>query len=135
MIKNFWIYAFVSLIKSVFGLVILLVDALAISVKEDTAVALVLGLVGVFLFFRGISYFVFYWTQWLFCTKVQKERMRKDAYKCSFLFWLFSLINVLLLIANFWSKWLGLLCVGFFILMQYVIFTDPKRKNDARTSA
>jgi hypothetical protein len=48
------------LIKSVFGLVILLVDALAISVKEDTAVALVLGLVGVFLFFRGISYFVFY---------------------------------------------------------------------------
>lgn len=75
-----------SLIKSIFGLVILLVDALAISVKEDTAVALVLGLVGVFLFFRGISYFVFYWTQWLFCTKVQKERMQKDAYKCSFLF-------------------------------------------------
>lgn len=75
-----------SLIKSIFGLVILLVDALAISVKEDTAVALVLGLVGVFLFFRGISYFVFYWTQWLFCAKVQKERMRKDAYKCSFLF-------------------------------------------------
>lgn len=135
MIKRLWVYAFASLIKSVFWLLILIIDATTISVKDDTAVALVLWLVGVFLFFRGISYFLFFWSQWLFCTKIETERMQKDAYKCSFLFGLFALINVLLLVADFWSKWLGLLCLGFFILMQYMIFTDPKRRNDARTSA
>lgn len=104
-----------------------------ISVKEDPAVALVLGLIGVFICVWGVSYFIFYRSQWLFSTKLTQERMQKDAYKCSFLFGLFALINVLLLIANFWSKWIGLVCLGLFALMQYAIFTDPKRKEDVRS--
>lgn len=132
MIQKLGVYAFASLIKAVFGIMILLIDATMISVKEDPAVALVLGLIGVFVCVWGVSYFLFYRSQWLFSTKLTQERMQKDAYKCSFLFGLFALINVLLLIANFRSKWIGLVCLGLFALMQYAIFTDPKRKEDVR---
>jgi uncharacterized membrane protein YkgB len=59
--------------------------------------------------------------------------MQRDAYKTSFLFGLFCLINVLLLVAEFWSKWIGIVCLLLFIAMQYAIFTDPLRKDNART--
>lgn len=104
-----------------------------ISIKDDTAIALVLGLIGVFSTFWGMSYFLFYGSQWLFSTKIQLERLQKDAYKCAFLFGLFGLLNVLLLIADLRSKWLGLTSIGIFALMQYAIFTDPKRKEDVRS--
>lgn len=127
------IYTLAALLKTIIWISILLIDATMISVKEDPAVALVLGLIGVFVCVWGVSYFIFYRSQWLFSTKLTQERMQKDAYKCSFLFGLFALINVLLLIANFWSKWIGLVCLGLFALMQYAIFTDPKRKEDVRS--
>lgn len=131
--KKLSVYTIASLIKLVLGAIVLIIDATTISVKDDTAIALILGLIGVFVVARGISYFIFFWSQWLFSTKISEERMQKDAYKCSFLFGLFALINILLLIAELWSKWIGLLCIVAFMAMQYVIFTDPKRKNDHRT--
>lgn len=131
--KNFGIYAGASLIKTIFWAILLVIDFTMISPKDDLAIALTLGLIWVFLLLWGISYFVFYRVQRLFITKVSKERMKKDAYKTSFLFWLFCLINVLLLVAELWTKWLWLLCLVLFIAMQYAIFTDPLRKDNART--
>jgi hypothetical protein len=131
--KNFWIYASASLIKTIFWIILLVIDFTMISPKDDLAIALTLWLIWVFLLLWGTSYFVFYRVQWLFITKVSKERMKKDAYKTSFLFWLFCLINVLLLVAELWTKWIGILCLILFIAMQYAIFTDPLRKDNART--
>lgn len=131
--KNFEIYASASLIKTIFWIILLVIDFTMISPKDDLAIALTLGLIWVFLLLWWISYFVFYRVQRLFITKVSKERMKKDAYKTSFLFWLFCLINVLLLVAELWTKWLWLLCLVLFIAMQYAIFTDPLRKDNART--
>ena len=131
--KNFWIYASASLIKTIFWIILLVIDFTMISPKDDLAIALTLWLIWVFLLLWGTSYFVFYRVQRLFITKVSKERMKKDAYKTSFLFWLFCLINVLLLVAELWTKWLWLLCLVLFIAMQYAIFTDPLRKDNART--
>ena len=131
--KNFEIYATASLIKTVFGIILLVIDFTMISPKDDLAIALTLGLIWVFLLLWGVSYFLFYWIQRLFITKVSKERMKKDAYKTSFLFWLFCLINVLLLVAELWTKWLWIVCLILFIAMQYAIFTDPLRKDNART--
>jgi fatty acid desaturase len=131
--KNFGIYAGASLIKTIFWAILLVIDFTMISPKDDLAIALTLGLIWVFLLLWWISYFVFYRVQRLFITKVSKERMKKDAYKTSFLFWLFCLINVLLLVAELWTKWLWLLCLVLFIAMQYAIFTDPLRKDNART--
>jgi len=131
--KNFEIYATASLIKTVFWIILLVIDFTMISPKDDLAIALTLGLIWVFLLLWGVSYFLFYWIQRLFITKVSKERMKKDAYKTSFLFWLFCLINVLLLVAELWTKWLWIVCLILFIAMQYAIFTDPLRKDNART--
>ena len=131
--KNFEIYATASLIKTVFWILLLVIDFTMISPKDDLAIALTLGLIWVFLLLWGVSYFLFYWIQRLFITKVSKERMKKDAYKTSFLFWLFCLINVLLLVAELWTKWLWIVCLILFIAMQYAIFTDPLRKDNART--
>ena len=131
--KNFEIYATASLIKTVFGIILLVIDFTMISPKDDLAIALTLGLIWVFLLLWGVSYFLFYWIQRLFITKGSKERMKKDAYKTSFLFWLFCLINVLLLVAELWTKWLWIVCLILFIAMQYAIFTDPLRKDNART--
>ena len=133
--KNFWIYASASLIKTIFWIILLVIDFTMISPKDDLAIALTLWLIWVFLLLWGTSYFVFYRVQWLFITKVSKERMKKDAYKTSFLFWLFCLINVLLLVAELWTKWIGILCLILFIAMQYAIFTDPLRKDNVRTPA
>jgi hypothetical protein len=131
--KNFEIYASASLIKTIFWIILLVIDFTMISPKDDLAIALTLGLIWIFLLLWWISYFIFYRVQRLFITKVSKERMKKDAYKTSFLFWLFCLINVLLLVAELWTKWLWLLCLVLFIAMQYAIFTDPLRKDNART--
>ena len=131
--KNFEIYATASLIKTIFWILLLVIDFTMISPKDDLAIALTLGLIWVFLLLWGVSYFLFYWIQRLFITKVSKERMKKDAYKTSFLFWLFCLINVLLLVAELWTKWLWIVCLILFIAMQYAIFTDPLRKDNART--
>ena len=131
--KNIGIYALASLLKTFFWIILLVIDFTLISPKDDLAIALTLGLIGIFLLLWGVSYFLFYWSQWLFITKVSNERMKKDAYKTSFLFWLFCLINVLLLIAELWTKWLWIICLILFIAMQYAIFTDPLRKDNART--
>lgn len=131
--KNIGIYALASLLKTFFWIILLVIDFTMISPKDDLAIALSLWLIWVFLLLWGGSYFLFYWSQWLFITKVSNERMKKDAYKTSFLFWLFCLINVLLLIAELWTKWLWIICLILFIAMQYAIFTDPLRKDNART--
>jgi fatty acid desaturase len=131
--KNLGIYVIASLMKTIFWLILLIIDFSMISPKDDLAIALTLGLIWVFLLLWWVSYFLFYWAQWLFTTKISKERMQKDAYKTSFLFWLFCLINVLLLIAELWTKWLWIICLILFIIMQYAIFTDPLRRDNART--
>ena len=131
--KKLGIYVIASLIKLFFWIILLIIDFTLISPKDDMAIALVLGLIWIFLILRWGSYFIFYRSQWLVTTKTSKERMQRDAYKTSFLFGLFCLINVLLLVAEFWSKWIGIVCLLLFIAMQYAIFTDPLRKDNART--
>jgi hypothetical protein len=129
--KNIGVYARASLIKLLFWIILFFVDATMISIREDTSIALILWLLSVFLICWWASYFIFYRAQWLFTTNINKERLRRDSYKCSFLFWLFMLINVLLLIAEFRSKWIGIWSLILFVIMQYFIFTDPKRSEDA----
>lgn len=57
--------------------------------------------------------------------------MQKDAYKASFLFGLYLLINVLLIVGELWNKAIWILFLGLFILMQWFIFTwQPKTSHD-----
>ena len=80
-----------------------------INVYEDPLVGIGLGLVGVFVLSRGVSFFVFFYVQELFRKIEYRERNLKDSYKLSLLFGLFSLINVLFLLLGSRNKRVGLL--------------------------
>lgn len=121
------LYKIWSLIKVLFWALILIVDYTMINVFEDPVVAIGLGLVGAFIFSRGVSFFVFFYAMEWFRKIEYTDRNLVDSYKLSFLFWLFSLINVLLLLQGKWGKLLGLFLLGGFILVQYLLFLNPKK--------
>jgi len=108
---------------------ILILDYTLINVFEDPLIGIGLGLVGVFILSRGVSFFIFFYAQELFRKIEYRDRNLKDSYKLSFLFGLYSLINVLLLLLGNWNKWVGiLLLIGFFVL-QYFLFLEPKHER------
>lgn len=121
--KKFTLYTGASLIKMGIGLLILILTFSLLNVKEDPEVALSMLLIGIFVFARGAAYFLFYGGELLFLIKVSQEKMQKDAYKASFLFGLYALINVLLLIGSFWSKFVGILILLVFTALWGVLFT------------
>ena len=91
-------YALASGIKIIFWGVILAITLTQLNIKEDPEISLALLLIGIFVCAWGISYFLFYGWEVLFGLNIPEEKMQKDAYKSSFLFWLYALINVLLII-------------------------------------
>lgn len=123
-------YTLASLIKIWIGILVLLLDYFMINVQEDPAIGISLALIGVFIFARGGSYFVFYLVQDLFRGSNTRERIQKDAYKTSFIFGLYILINVLLFLAAVWNKIIGVALFVAFLAMSYFIFTDPKKSHD-----
>ena len=120
-------YALASGIKIIFWGVILAITLTQLNIKEDPEIALALLLIGIFVCAWGISYFLFYGWEVLFRLNIPEEKMQKDAYKSSFLFWLYALINVLLIIGELWNKAIWILFLGLFVLMQRFIFTWQKK--------
>ena len=98
-------YKLASVVKIILGGTILLVDYTMINVYEDPLIGIGLGLVGVFVLARGVSFFLFFYAQELFRKLEYRDRNLKDSYKLSLLFGLYSLINVLLLLLGSWNKW------------------------------
>ena len=115
-------YALASGIKIIFWGVILAITLTQLNIKEDPEIALALLLIGIFVCAWGIAYFLFYGWEVLFGLNIPEEKMQKDAYKSSFLFWLYALINVLLIIGELWNKAIWILFLGLFVLMQRFIF-------------
>ena len=120
-------YALASGIKIIFWGVILAITLTQLNIKEDPEISLALLLIGIFVCAWGISYFLFYGWEVLFRLNIPEEKMQKDAYKSSFLFWLYALINVLLIIGELWNKAIWILFLGLFVLMQRFIFTWQKK--------
>lgn len=119
-------YKLASVSKIILWLIILITDYTMINVYEDPFVGIGLGLVGVFVLSRGVSFFIFFYAQELFRKIEYRERNLKDSYKLSLLFGLFSLINVLFLLLGSWNKRLWLILLAGFILLQYFLFLEPK---------
>lgn len=121
-------YKYLSLIKLVVWLLILFVDYSAINVFEDPIFAIWIFLVWSFFVARGASFFFFYWTQKILPKTKNSDIIEADSYRLSFLFWMYSLLNILLILSWHWNKiwWLILLFV--FIFLLYILLLD-KRKN------
>ena len=130
-IRQMSTYSLASAIKIIFGWIILAITLSQLNIKEDPEISLSLLLIGIFVATRGVSYFLFYRGQALFFINITREQMQKDAYKASFLFGLYLLINVLLIVGELWNKAIWILFLGLFILMQWFIFTwQSKTSHD-----
>ena len=123
-------YKYLSLIKLIVWLLILFIDYVAINVFEDPLVAIWILLIWCFLVARGASFFVFLFIQKTFRNKNLEWVAESDSYKLSLLFWIYSLINIILIFLGHWSKlrWLILLC-WFIVLLYFLLVDSAKHAN------
>ena len=120
-------YKYLSLIKLVVGLLILFIDYAAINVFEDPFVAIWILLVWSFLVARGASFFFFLFTQRVFKNRKIQNSPESESYKLSFLFWMYALINIILILMWNWSKMRGLIILWAFILLLYFLMMDSSK--------
>ena len=120
-------YKYLSLIKLIVWLLILFVDYVAINVFEDPVVAIWILLVWCFLVARWASFFFFLFVQKTFRTKSLQWLLESDSYKLSLLFWMYTLLNIILIFLWHWSKTRGLILLCGFILLLYFLMMDSAK--------
>ena len=120
-------YKYLSLIKLVVGLLILFIDYAAINVFEDPFVAIWILLVWSFLVARWASFFFFLFTQKVFKNRKIQNSPESESYKLSFLFWMYALINIILILMWNWIKMRGLIILWAFILLLYFLMMDSSK--------
>lgn len=125
-------YKYLSLIKLIVGLIILFVDYVAINVFEDPLVAIGILLVWSFLVARWASFFFFMLVQKIFKNKNIQNSPESESYKLSFLFWMYAMLNIILILMWNWSKMRGLIILWLFILLLYFLMVDSS-KNVKKT--
>ncbi len=120
-------YKYLSLIKLIVGWLILFIDYAAINVFEDPFVAIWILLVWSFLLTRWASYFFFMFIQRVFRNKKNQDSPEAESYRLSFLFWMYALVNILLILMWHWDKiwWLVILC-GFIVLLYFLMMDNSK---------
>jgi hypothetical protein len=120
-------YKYLSLIKLIVWLLILFVDYVAINVFEDPVVAIWILLVWCFLVARWASFFFFLFVQKTFRTRNFQWLLESDSYKLSLLFWMYTLLNIILIFLWHWSKTRGLILLCWFILLLYFLMMDSAK--------
>ena len=120
-------YKYLSLIKLIVWLLILFVDYVAINVFEDPVVAIWILLVWCFLVARWASFFFFLFVQKTFRTRNFQWLLESDSYKLSLLFWMYTLLNIILIFLWHWNKARGLILLCGFILLLYFLMMDSAK--------
>ena len=125
-----YLYHIASLIKLVLGLIILLITYTSINVYEDPVIGIGLIILWLFIAARGASFYLFLALQKFF-REVPKDRLIKDSYKLSLLFGIYVLINALFLLLWYRSKFLWIILLVGFIVLQVTLFSEqPAKSND-----
>lgn len=119
-------YKYLSLIKLIVWLLILLIDYMAINVFEDPIVAIWISLVWCFLFSRWASFFLFLFLQKVF-KKKNVDWIESDSYKLSLLFWMYALLNIILIFLWYWNKLRWLLLLWAFLFILYLLLLDSNK--------
>jgi len=120
-------YKYLSLIKLIVWLLILFVDYAAINVFEDPFVAIGILLVWSFLVAWWASFFFFLLVQKLFKNKKFQNSPESESYKLSFLFWMYAMLNIILILLWNWNKMWGLIILWCFILLLYFLMMDNSK--------
>lgn len=120
-------YKYLSLIKLIVWLLILFVDYAAINVFEDPFVAIGILLVWSFLVARWASFFFFLLVQKIFKNRIFHNSPESESYKLSFLFWMYAMLNIILILLWHWSKIWWLIILWWFILLLYFLMMDNSK--------
>ncbi len=120
-------YKYLSLIKLIVWLLILFIDYVAINVFEDPVVAIGILLVWCFLVARWASFFLFLFVQRVVKNQNIQWAAESDSYKLSLLFWIYSLINIILIFLWHRSKWWWLVLLWWFIVLLYFLLLDSAK--------
>lgn len=121
-IRAYGVFTIASLIKVILGLGIMVLTLTQLNVREDPEIAITMLLIATAVLSWGVAYFVFWGGQELFLIDANKEEVQKLSYKCSLLFGIYSLINVILLVFLWRNTRWGLFFLLVFITTQIVIF-------------
>ncbi|HMS91541.1 MAG TPA: hypothetical protein PKC87_04935 [Candidatus Absconditabacterales bacterium] len=124
-----YLYHIASSIKLVLGLLILLITYTSINVYEDPVIGIGLTILGLFIAARGASFYLFLALQKFF-REISQDRLIKDSYKLSLLFGIYVLINALFLMLGYRSKFLGIILLVGFIILQIALFSEQKTKSN-----
>ncbi len=125
------IYHIASIIKAVIWLFITIFTYTSINVYEDTAIAIILLFIGIFTLARWLSFFLFLWWHKLF-SKKSNELQIKDSYKLSLLFWIYCLLNILLLIWWYRNKIFWIIILIAFIALQIFLLWWNNENRDLK---
>lgn len=123
------IYKVISLIKMVLGLATSILVYSYINVYEDPIVWLGLGFLWLFMLSRWASFFGFLAFQKRF-RESNIDDMMKDSYKLSLLFWIYVIINLLLISLWYRSKLLWIALFIWFIFLQVFLFMGFWERDD-----
>ncbi len=111
------------------GAGIMLITYTSINVYEDPVIGIGLGILWLFIASRWASFYMFLGIQKRF-RDLSQMRLIKDSYKLSLLFWIFVLINALFLLLWYRSKFLWLILLVGFIILQVVLFSEQKKTTN-----
>lgn len=123
------LYHIASLIKLVLGIGIMLITYTSINVYEDPVIGIWLGILWLFIASRGASFYLFLGIQKRF-REISQTRLIKDSYKLSLLFGIFVLINALFILLWYRSKFLWLILLVGFIILQVLLFSEQKKETN-----
>ncbi len=120
-------YKYLSLIKLIVWFLILFIDYVAINVFEDPLIAIGILLVWCFLVARWASFFFFLFIQRFFKNTKMQWVTESDSYKLSLLFWIYALLNVILIFLWYWSKKRWIILLIWFIILLYFLMMDNSK--------
>lgn len=123
------IYNIISWIKFVLGVAIMVIVYTSINIYEDPVIWIGLWFLWLFIASRWISFFLFLWIQNIY-RHVSKLRLVKDSYKLSLLFWIYVMVNVILIMSEYRNKFIWILLIVGFILLQISLFSDHNNKHE-----
>lgn len=124
-----YLYHIASLTKFILGVGIMLITYTSINVYEDPVIGIWLGILWLFIAARGASFYLFLGLQKFF-RDIPQDRLIKDSYKLSLLFGIYVLINALFLLLWYRSKFLWIILLVGFIVLQVTLFSEQKKTTN-----
>ncbi len=127
------LYHILTIIKIVLWIWILLIVGFTIDPTLDPAIWLAFWFWGIFMTIRWISFYIFLLSKKLFNKKkLTNEEIAIDSYKMSLLFWLYVIINLLIMYQWRWTKGLWIILFILFIIIQILISLKPEWEEELK---